>query len=147
MSQRLIVLLIEARHALGGMNQGAFGELLGSSRRTGQRWESGTATPSATKLRELARLLHPHDPTLAANVAAEAGTTLEALGILPAPPEVIDALVGAAAEAIGVTPHTIRPALLAAFAHARHLGLRVEDVERALSETRTKTDTPAEDDA
>jgi hypothetical protein len=45
-----------------------------------------------------------------------------------------DAVVCAAAEALNVPPPAVRPALLAAFRRAREVGLRLEDVERVLSD-------------
>ena len=52
----------------------------------------------------------------------------------------VDAVVCAAAEAMQVVPQNVRPALLAAFACARELGLTLEDVERVL---RAKASSPA----
>jgi transcriptional regulator with XRE-family HTH domain len=143
----LVPLLIAARRSLG-VSQGKLGELLGSSRHTGQRWESAGSTPMPSQLHDLARMVHPSDPKLAAELAAAGQSSLEALGIvLPAPPpaapappakppppleDVVDAVVCAAAEAIDVLPKAIRPALRAAFARARRLGLTVEEVEKAL---------------
>jgi hypothetical protein len=87
--------------------------------------------------------------SFAAEIAIGADTTLEALGIvrppppaapppLPAPPQpalgsVVDSIVCAAAEAVDLSPGAIRPALVAAFARARELGLGVEAVEGALA--------------
>jgi DNA-binding XRE family transcriptional regulator len=164
MSASVVAMLIEARRLLG-MSQGELGELLGSSRRSGQRWEGGGSSPMPKQLHALSALVHPKDPELAAQIAAAGGSTLEQLGIVPPPPppaplsrpippprpppavsapapappppppppeDVVDAVVCAAAEAIDVTPRTIRPALLAAFRRARRLGLDVATVERAL---------------
>lgn len=145
MSAPLVPLIIEARRLLM-LSQGALGEKLGSSRRTGQRWESGTV-PSAGQLHTLAGLVYSHDATLAAQIASAGGTTLEALGIVPPPPATLDAppaapvlppefladtVVCAAAEAMNVTPGAIRPALLAAFRRARLVGLSLEAMEKAL---------------
>ena len=150
MGHHLGNLLYEARQLLG-VSQGQLGELLGSSRHTGQRWESAGSIPRDTQLHKLAAMVHPRDPKLAAQLAAAGKSNLEALGIVPpvpppspvapspvaAPPplpieDVIDAIVCAAAEAIDVPPKTIRPALLAAFTRARRLRLSVDDVERGL---------------
>jgi hypothetical protein len=92
----------------------------------------------------MALLVHPVDAALAAEIAAAGGTTLDALGLVPAtapaaphgsggpPDRVVDAVVCAAAEAMQVMPQSVRPAVLAAFACARELGLTVEGVERVL---------------
>ena len=45
----LVSLLIEARRVLF-LSQGSFGELLGSSRRTGQRWEGSGSYPTRQQL-------------------------------------------------------------------------------------------------
>jgi hypothetical protein len=135
------------------VSQGRLGELLGSSHHTGQRWETAGSVPMPSQLHDLARRVFPRDPKLAAELAIAGKSSLEALGIVapapppapppPAPPppapkplpaieDVVDAVVCAAAEAIDVLPKTIRPALKAAFARARRLGLTVEEVEKAL---------------
>jgi hypothetical protein len=151
MGSALVPLIIQARGLLR-VSQGELGELLGSSRRTGQRWEGSGSVPMDPQLHQLAGLVHPHDPKLAADLARAGGTTLEKLGIelppppppvaLPPPPppppppeDVVDAVVCAAAEAIDIMPRAIRPALLAAFTRARRIGLSVEAVERALEAT------------
>jgi hypothetical protein len=121
------------------LTQNGLAEKLGVSRRTGQRWTAHSG-PVGTDLHNMARLVHPVDAGLAAEIAAAAGTTLEALGVLPAPPQmpvgppdrVVDAVVCAAAEAMQVMPQSVRPAVLAAFACAKELGLTVEGVERVL---------------
>ena len=129
---------------------------VGASRRTGQRWDSGQATPSTDQILQLAKLVYPVDADLAARVAAAGGATLEALGLAqppapppaalapPAPPaqpatvaappadRMVDAVVCVAADEMGVPPRAVRRAVLAAFTRARELGLGVEAVERAL---------------
>jgi hypothetical protein len=129
------------------LSQNDLARKLGVSRRTGQRWSAGSG-PVGTDLQNMARLVYPADAALAAEIAAAGGTTLEALGVLPPPPppppalpppvpvappdRVVDAVVCAAAEAMQVMPQSVRPAVLAAFACARELGLTVEGVERVL---------------
>jgi hypothetical protein len=49
----LTATLIDARHLLRIGSQGDLGERLGSSRRTGQRWESVDAIPSTLQLHSL----------------------------------------------------------------------------------------------
>jgi transcriptional regulator with XRE-family HTH domain len=136
----LVPLLIEARRVLS-LSQGSFGELLGSSRRTGQRWEGSGSFPTDEQLAHLATLLYPKDAGLAAQVAKAAGTSVQALGLVPPPPpppappstdDVVDAVVCAAAEAMNVMPRDVRPGLIAAFARARRLGLTFEAIEKAL---------------
>jgi hypothetical protein len=140
--QSVTHVLFKAQRALG-KSQGELGLLLGASHRTGQRWGSGASIPSAERVETLARHVFPVDASLAAELATEAGTTLENLGLVarPAPPpppftppadRVVDSVVCAASEAMDVMPRAIRPALLAAFTRARELGLSVEAVERSL---------------
>ena len=137
-------MLVNAGFALG-LSQGALGHRLGVSRRTMSRWVHGT-TLSAHHAAQLATLVHPADPTLAARVAALHGETLESLGLEkppapppppPAPPEppahMVDVVVCAAAEALDVSPRAVRGALLAAFRRAREAGLTIEQVERLLT--------------
>jgi DNA-binding XRE family transcriptional regulator len=85
MSTSLVAMLIEARRLLG-MSQGELGELLGSSRRSGQRWDGGRSSPTPKQLHALSALVHPKDPELAAQIAMAGGSTLEQLGIVPPPP-------------------------------------------------------------
>jgi hypothetical protein len=146
MPRPLTVLLLAARRALHVGSQGDLGVLLGSSVRSGQRWETGRATPSYNQVKALVARVHPHDRALAEELAASIGGTVVSLGIAPppAPPpppppppppveDVVDAVVCAAAEAMNVTPREVRPALLAAFTRARRLSLAVDAVEGALA--------------
>jgi DNA-binding XRE family transcriptional regulator len=166
MRPRHAPLLIEARRQLH-LSQGDLGELLGSSRRTGQRWESGGSTPADKQLHKLASLVHSRAPDLAAEIAASGGSTLVDLGIVvppsptapssprgPALDDIVDAVVCAAADAIDVTPRTIRPALLAAFRRVSRIGLGVEAVcaaleaaDQATARTPVPEPTPSKDDA
>lgn len=83
-SPEVTTLLARARIALG-FTQKELGELLRASMRTANRWESGQTLPSVDQIATLAQAVHPRDATLAAALAAEAGTTLEALGLVPPP--------------------------------------------------------------
>ena len=150
MPRPMPLLLHDSRRVLQ-VSQNELAARLGVSRRTGQRWTKGTG-PGGTELQGMARLVFPVDAALAAEIAEAAGTTLDALGLLPEPTpaapassavpsdRVVDAVVCAAAEAMRVVPQDVRSALLAAFACARELGLTVEDVERVL---RAKASGPA----
>lgn len=136
-------LVARARHAMPNLLD-AVGRAPGWSKRTLQRWQAAEQRPSDNQLAELARLVHPHDAELAAEVAAAAGTTLVSLGLeaaqappAPAPPPrdlVVDAVVCAAADSTNVPPSAVRGLLLAAFRRARELGLTVDEVERALGQ-------------
>jgi hypothetical protein len=126
-------------------------EVAGVSKRTAQGWFTGRSNPMPGALEAIARRVHPIDRALASELAVTAGTTLLALGLEsppaapaapapvakeapPSPPSdlMVDSVVCAAAEAIAVMPHAVRPALLAAFTRARLLGLSLEAVEGAL---------------
>jgi hypothetical protein len=130
------------RQALGA-TQEELGLMLGVSRRTAQRW-STQGIPSY-ELIDLARVVHPRAPALAAEIVAALGTTLDRAGIVPpAPPAapaaalthppdvVVDAVVCAAADAMQMLPNEVRPGLHAAFARAKEIGLSVDVIERAL---------------
>jgi hypothetical protein len=135
-------LLIEARWALGVRSQGELGVLLGSSERSGQRWEREEAKPSTAQLRDLAARVFPVKPELAREIATHAGTTLEDLGVAVAVPVpsrprprvdlIVDTVVCAAADAMGTTPEAIRPALRAAFRRANAAGFTLDELDDAL---------------
>jgi transcriptional regulator with XRE-family HTH domain len=142
-----------------GVSQEKFGEMLGSSRRTVTRWFGGGSSPSIHQLQKLARILYPRDAELAAQIAGQTGSTLEALGIAPppkapappppvlqppqppAPPprprpsaEVLaDSIVCAAAEALGTAPSGVREVVRASFRRARATGLTVEEIDDVFS--------------
>jgi transcriptional regulator with XRE-family HTH domain len=130
-----------ARRALGVGSQGDFGELMGVSRRTGQRWETGRATPVKRQIEQMARLVHPADRGLEKPPAPPPPPPPPAP---PAPPveDIVDSIVCAAADAMNVLPRDVRPALLAAFTRTRRLGLGVEVVERALAATKPPSPSP-----
>src|SRR5215472_2227952 len=140
----LAALLVQARRLLE-ISAGELGEMLGSSLRTAQRWETEDGcVPMPEQLAELARAVYPRDSRLAAALAAAAGTSLLLLGLVPAarkakpaalPPELlVDSIVCVAAEAMDAPPGRVRPILQAAFTRARELGLSAEEVARALEE-------------
>jgi transcriptional regulator with XRE-family HTH domain len=140
MASEVSALFFRARRALR-VTQVDLAQMLGASRRTGQRWDAGQSYPSVSQLTELAKAVYARDPALASEVAVSVGTTVDALGLaapaappaVPAPIEsIVDSVVCAAAEAMDALPRAVRPALMAAFARARELHLSIEDVERGL---------------
>jgi transcriptional regulator with XRE-family HTH domain len=132
-------LVVQCRLALG-LTQKEFGEIFGRTKRTVQRWEESGALLILQEVDALARALHPLRPDLAEKVAVATGTTLDKLGLMPAvavdplaDSDPIDSVVRAAADAMGVAPDAIRPAIAAAFVRAREMGLDVQAVARGLS--------------
>ena len=132
-------LLIQCRMAMG-LTQQEFGEIVGLTKRTIQRWEERGASLIPSEVEALARALHPVRPDLAAQIAATVDTTLDRLGIVTAGAaspmamsDPIDSVVHAAADVMGVTPDAIRPAIAAAFVRAREVGLDVQAVAEKLT--------------
>ncbi len=153
----LPLLLIQSQRALS-MSQTQLGQLLGVAKRTIQRWQDRETTLLPSTFQTLAAAVYPEDPALAARIAAHGSTTLEALGIVkPNPPEppapaaapapqtpapleatlsraiLVDSVVCVAADAVGVAPKAIRPALAAALVRARQVGLDVDALIEALT--------------
>ena len=142
---RLCDVAARVNKTIGG-SQEAFGKRFGVSRRTVSRWRARNADPTDVQVVEMARLVLPFDRAFAEQIASELGETLESLGLVPRPPppgsvlgpltpgHAGDLAVIAAAEVMDASPRAIRPALLAAVARARVLGLTLADLERALGE-------------
>jgi hypothetical protein len=133
----LTALVVKARFAVGTKAE-AMARHVGSSKRTVERWFAGESHPSDAQIIQLARAVHPRNPTLAAELAAAAGESLVSLGLVhvrpgPSHAHLIDAVVCVAAETINVPSLALRPALLAAFKRARELGFTIEDAEKALT--------------
>jgi transcriptional regulator with XRE-family HTH domain len=133
-------LLLQSRMALG-LTQQAFGDIVGLTKRTIQRWEERGATLTPLEVEALAQALNPVRPDLAAEIAAAADTTLERLGIAPAEArssmassDPVESVVRAAADVMRVTPDAIRPAIAAAFARASEVGLDVQAVAEILKQ-------------
>jgi hypothetical protein len=149
--------LVETRLALR-LNQGELADLFGVAKRTIQRWESRGATVIPETVATLVLAVHPKDRALAGRIAQHGGTSLRELGLEkppeppPAPPPppppppplppplpplptatLVDSIVCVAADAIGVLPRAIRPALAAAFARAREVRLDVAAVADSLT--------------
>jgi transcriptional regulator with XRE-family HTH domain len=140
-------LLIQTQHALA-LSQESLGEVMGVSRRTVWRWQSGQAFPIAVHLHALARKTYAVDRDLAARLADARNATLESLGLVaPAKTStrvpstddalrtrlLVDAIVCAAAEALDASPGAVRRALHAAFVRARQTGLALDAIEQGLA--------------
>jgi transcriptional regulator with XRE-family HTH domain len=132
-------LIIRCRIALQ-LTQKEFGDLVGRTKRTIQRWEEAGTALIAPDTEALVRALHAERPDLAEQIAAAGGTSLEQLGLAPAADlrsmataDGIEAIVRAAADAMGVEPKAIRSAVAAAFVRAHELDLAVETVVEKLN--------------
>ena len=140
--------LIEEARLHHFRSQERLGDAVEVSRRTVQRWQSGESTPTSNELHRLARAVHPMGPNLARRIAVAGGTTPEALGLVapalptgpaavpavPPPPDaLVDSVVCAAANVLGVPPASLHPALHAAFARARVLNLDAATVAQVLA--------------
>lgn len=145
-------LLIAAGDVLR-LNQRELAERLGVSRRTIVRWTARATAMGPTDMIALARLVFPHDLQLAEALALKSATTLERLGLVrPAPPpppalpppvpsppppplaRLVDIVVCAVADALDLPPRAARPALLAGVRRAKELGLKLDEMELALSD-------------
>jgi hypothetical protein len=148
-------LLVAAQRALG-LNQERLGKILGGvTRRTVWRYQGGHSTPQPHELHDLARHVFLVDASLAGQLAAASGATLESLGLVTAAPKaeatpvslalapvdpiqarlLADAVVCAAAEALDVSPRVIRSVLHTAFVRASETGLSVDAIAKALAPT------------
>src|SRR5580692_2157521 len=129
-------LLVAAQHVLGVTQEG-LGKILGGvTRRTVWRYQGGGTSPHHAHVLALAGHVFPKDASLAAELAASRGQTLESLGLVapqatkaepPAAPMprpidakqarlLVDSVVSAAAEELDVPPGNVRRVLHAAFA-------------------------------
>ncbi len=135
------------------LSQQKLGDLIGYSRRTIIRAEQRGKFLLPGTWEKLATACHPRDPALAEELAARAGRTLVDMGLEGAPPPVLpapslpapsrpttpsskhmaDSIVCAAAEAMQLPPHGIRPALVAAFERAFALGMSAEEVLKGMA--------------
>jgi hypothetical protein len=144
MAEDISVLLIQTRRALH-LSQRELGERLGMVKRTMQRWEARGAILLPSHIRILATALYPENPALAARMAAYGHTSLRELGLEVPPPALlppvaplatsilVDSILCVAADAIGVAPSAIRPALAKAFLRAREVALDVSAVADSLT--------------
>lgn len=122
------------------LTQKEFGDLFGKTKRTVQRWERHGALLFPDDVEPLVRALRPIRPDLADQVTEAARKTAGRIGLAPSASasgasieERIDLVVRAAADAIGATPEAVRPAVGAAFARARDVGLDVKAVVDSLA--------------
>ena len=137
-------ILRSVRQVLHLRSQGALGRVLDVSARTTERWARGETSPKNVQLHALARAVHAKSPELALELAFAARTTLDALGLatkpaVAAPPvrarppaaTIVDTIVCAAADTMGVAPGAVRPALRAAFLRARDAQFTIDEVALA----------------
>lgn len=116
--------------AVLGLKPSALTRHLGLTARTAGRWKAGDSSPLPRHLRQLALDVQARDAKLAALLAQAGGATLESIQPRPRPElsAFADAVVCAAADAMGVTPRAVRPALAAAVARAKSLGVKLEEL-------------------
>jgi hypothetical protein len=142
MAHDVRALFVMAQHAMS-MTQQQFGDAIGSSRRAVQRWT--VSGPPSYAVPRIVRALHPHDASLAAELAAAHGKTLAEMGVpppaqahvtpssSPAPCDAaVDAVVCACSEAVQMMPADVRPGLLAGFERAIEIGVSLEQAVRVL---------------
>jgi hypothetical protein len=145
----------EARGTLG-LSGTDLARLLDVSRKTISRQTAGRSPIDGSSLGALAPHVHARDPALAERMHAYAVAD-SAHHAVPAPPPLpvsappaappvppapreavatarlrVQAVLCVASHAMDASPRAVRRALLAAFRHARELGLTFEDVEREL---------------
>jgi transcriptional regulator with XRE-family HTH domain len=131
MPSETAILLVHCRMALN-YTQKEFGDLVGKTKRTVQRWEDRGAILLPSEAEAIAAAVRPVRPDLAESILALGRATAEVLGtpapMVPATPAALATLVQAAADAIGVTTDAIRPAVIAAFEQAEAEGVDVKSV-------------------
>lgn len=123
------------------LNQRELAALLRVSPRTIIRYYQRGGVLAPSDYERLAVRVHPHDAAFAAELAAVVGKSLVDLGLAaPAPEErgpstkhLLDSVVCAAAEAMQVSPHLVRPALVAALERALALGMTADEVLSGLA--------------
>ena len=153
------LLLVLSRELLN-LNQERLAKLVGSSKRSVQRWENARSVPMEWHVHTLADAVRPHDAQIAAEldawaprppppappppppmpaVVAPVVPEAKPVVVVPPPPPLIplkvlvDSVVCAAAEAMGLLPNAVRPALLAAFARAHEARLTPEEAVSVLA--------------
>jgi len=145
---QVLALLHAARRELI-VSQRELADICGLERRSVMKWQQGRTVPMPWNWQAMAKAVYPRNAPVAAQLAAAGGTTLFALGLQASPAAVgaqpgaqaqavsathlVDSVVCAAAETMQVSPHAIRPALVAAFQRAIALGLGTDAVLGGLS--------------
>ena len=150
--------LIIARVTMAtGATQREIADAAGVSLRTAQRWVQGGAALDRLQLKQLAAFVHPADAGLAAEMAALSGETLESLGLEkpPAPPPapvpaappppagpqppadhlvplLVDGVLWAISDGLGLAPAVVRPALLVGIEKAAQAHLTMAQTAGAL---------------
>ncbi len=128
-------LLVHCQLALC-LTQKGLGDLLGRDRRTIQRWQTSGFELMPDQAKTLADALQPVRPDLAEEVLELGRKTAILAGMtsppIPATPEVIDAILRAAADAGGTSPEAIRAAVIAAFLKADEAGVEVRAIVTGL---------------
>ena len=149
MARPISYLLTEARRVLG-QNQRQLAEMIGSSLRTVQRWETQHGRPDRNEIQNVADAVRPHDVALADEIDTWAPRPKPPQPVAAPPPEppappppppplpipdavLVDSVVCAAAEAMSLVPQAIRPAVLAAFTRARDARLTPDAVVAVLA--------------
>jgi hypothetical protein len=144
-----VLALLEGVRATLVVSQRELAEICGLERRSVMKWQQGRGQPMTWHWESMAKAVYPRNAPLAAQLAAAGGTTLSALGLqasataAEAPQgaqtqavsatHLVDSVVCAAAETMQVPPHTIRPALVAAFQRSIALGLGTSAVLAGLT--------------
>jgi hypothetical protein len=148
-------LVAQAGRELGLLNR-ELADLMRVNKRTVQRWLKSGFGPMSWNLKSVAEAIWTRNPELARQLAAHAGTTLEAWGLVlapvageatpaPAPPattpmtttpllaasqEHADSIIHDAANAMDLPPRAVLPGVAAAFRRALALGVDPETVLR-----------------
>jgi hypothetical protein len=104
------------------LTQRELAALVGVERRTIQRWQVHGALSSTTELLKVAVALDAVNSELAVEVRAIASQD----PTRPTEPQVIEAIVGAAAAAVGMSSEAVKPAVEAAFRAAKARGASVD---------------------
>ncbi len=150
-SPNLLIRCIDA----AGLLQNGFASVLGVNPRTLSRWLDAGTTLSSAQCHAAARAVFRKDPALAAELATMGGTTLQALGLVVAPPAqaavavapapqsrpfgpgstaaVLDSVVCAGADLHGYPTGHVRQILAASGARALELGLTMQALVQGLA--------------